>query len=95
MRNETLAKEWEKVPAALSKLGYKGIRDAQIPLTVRRRGYFLYPTSGGKTLIGLMPTLVNEWRTVIFSPLIALMKDQVDGIMQEACKSRDVEFQSV
>lgn len=89
MRNEILAKErWEKVPAALSKLGYKELRDAQIPCVDRLFGgedtFCILPTSGGKTLIGLMPTLVNEWRTVIFSPLIALMKDQVDGL----CKKR-------
>ena len=73
-----------KVPEVLTKLGYSGLREAQIPCINRILGgedtFCILPTSGGKTLIGLVPTLVNNWKTIIFSPLIALMKDQVDSL---------------
>lgn len=75
-----------KVPEALQKLGYTSLRASQTPCINRILGgedtFCILPTSGGKTLIGIVPTIVNEWRTIIFSPLIALMKDQVDGLLR-------------
>lgn len=64
--------------------GYDSFRPLQkdiIEASLNGRDVFaLLPTGGGKSLCFQLPALAREGLTVVVSPLIALMKDQVDQL---------------
>jgi len=64
--------------------GYDGFRPLQreiMEASLAGRDVFaLLPTGGGKSLCFQLPALQREGLTVVVSPLIALMKDQVDQL---------------
>ena len=70
--------------ALKTTFGYSAFRPLQreiIEATLADRDVFaLLPTGGGKSLCFQLPTLVRPGLTVVVSPLIALMKDQVDQL---------------
>lgn len=71
-------------PTLKSVFGYDAFRPLQreiMEATLAGRDVFaLLPTGGGKSLCFQLPALVREGLTLVVSPLIALMKDQVDQL---------------
>jgi len=60
---------------------FKGLQKEAIESLVEKNNTFVVmPTGGGKSLIYQLPALVLEGTAIVVSPLIALMKNQVDSL---------------
>src|ERR671915_422407 len=71
--------------ALRERFGYDGFRPGQEraveSVLERRDTLVVLPTGGGKSLCYQVPALVLPGLTVVLSPLISLMKDQVDALV--------------
>ncbi len=60
---------------------FKGDQEKIIENVLNKKNTFvIMPTGGGKSLCYQLPALISEGTAIIVSPLIALMKNQVDAI---------------
>jgi ATP-dependent DNA helicase RecQ len=60
---------------------FKGLQEQVITSIVNNENTFvIMPTGGGKSLCYQLPALMAEGTAIVVSPLIALMKNQVDAI---------------
>ena len=60
---------------------FKGLQESVIKSILEKNNTFaIMPTGGGKSLCYQLPALMQEGTAIVVSPLIALMKNQVDSI---------------
>lgn len=69
------------LPGVLKRLGYDSIRPGQdraiYSVVTHHDTYCVLPTGLGKSAIYIIPALCMDWKCIIFSPLVALMMDQM------------------
>jgi ATP-dependent DNA helicase RecQ len=85
--SETTAPGLDAARAVLQRhFGYPDFRggqsDAVRAALTRRDVLVLMPTGGGKSLCYQVPALTLDGLTIVVSPLISLMKDQVDALLR-------------
>jgi ATP-dependent DNA helicase RecQ len=77
-----------------STWGYESLRPQQEraieSVLARRDSLVVMPTGGGKSLCYQLPPLLTGELTVVVSPLISLMKDQVDTLRDLGVEARQV-----
>ncbi|GGF08612.1 DNA helicase RecQ [Flavobacterium limi] len=60
---------------------FKGLQEQVITSILNKKNTFvIMPTGGGKSLCYQLPALIQDGTAIVVSPLIALMKNQVDAI---------------
>jgi ATP-dependent DNA helicase RecQ len=78
----TAAAETDPDTLLRARFGLTAFKPGQRPvidaLLTRGKALAVFPTGGGKSLCYQLPSLAFEGVTVVVSPLIALMKDQID-----------------
>jgi ATP-dependent DNA helicase RecQ len=74
-----------------SVFGYNSFRGAQAEIIGHIEGggdaLVLMPTGGGKSLCYQLPSMLRPGVGIVVSPLIALMQDQVDALLQAGVKA--------
>lgn len=75
--------------------GFTSFREGQEEVIERilagKSSLAVFPTGSGKSLCYQLPALLLEGVTLVVSPLIALMKDQVEGLQERGIKARNLD----
>jgi ATP-dependent DNA helicase RecQ len=83
--NHSETTSWNHVRAAFQKIwGYKDFRPPQgeiiRSLLAQRDALIIMPTGGGKSICFQLPALLQKGLTLVISPLVALMENQVQEL---------------
>lgn len=83
---------FERAEKALKKYwGYPAFRPGQDEVVKSvfdgKETLVLFPTGGGKSLCYQVPSLVLDGLTIVISPLVALMEDQVEQLVSRGIKA--------
>src|SRR5436190_4545269 len=74
-----------------AKFGFESFRPGQEQvvdaLLAGRSALAVFPTGAGKSLCYQLPALLLEGTTIVVSPLIALMKDQIDFLQRSGIEA--------
>jgi len=77
----------DPLPTLKKYFGFDGFLDAQEEVVDQilsgQDGLVVMPTGGGKSLCYQLPAMCLDGVTLVISPLIALMKDQVDALQEK------------
>ena len=69
-----------KIQPSLKSIGFDAFRPGQErsirSIIMGVNTMTILSTGSGKTLLGIIPTLAMDWKTVVFSPLVSLMRDR-------------------
>jgi len=90
---QSLEERLEQIQAAVrTTFGFDGLRPIQeqaVRATLERQdSLVVLPTGGGKSLCFQAPALCEPGLVLVVSPLIALMKDQIDGLNASGIAAR-------
>ena len=79
-----MANDWDLEGALERHFGHAGFREGQRrvieTLLAGRHALAIFPTGAGKSLCYQLPAVLLDGPAIVVSPLIALMKDQVDAL---------------
>lgn len=88
---EQFDRAMDRMDEELAKMGYSSFRDGQrepiINVMLGKDTICILPTGTGKTLCMALPTVCCGHKTVVFSPLVALMTDQVNSMNRKGIRS--------
>lgn len=93
--DEDLLKEGlNRLPSVLNNLGFSSLRKGQdkvvYSLLSGADTVCILPTGAGKSLCYTVPTLCHGWGSLVFSPLVALMRDQVQSLQRKGVAAAQV-----
>ena len=83
------SEQWANIHKTFEKIwGYKEFRPPQKEvincLLEGRDALIIMPTGGGKSICFQLPALLKTGLTIVISPLVALMENQVNGIFSKS-----------
>ena len=91
MPEKTLQQAFTELPDILKKLGYSGLRkgqeDAVYAVLHKKDCYCVLPTGAGKSSIFIIPTVLLDWTTIVFVPLVSLMQNHLDSVLRKGFKA--------
>ncbi len=78
--------------------GYPNFREPQIPIIKsiiekRENSLVIMPTGGGKSILYTIPALLYNGLTLVISPLIALMEDQVLQLKENGIEAEYISYE--